>query len=321
MEAPCINKNRTELWKTDALKSVDYYNEWFMSFAPKAFCDARRGLIDKVQQVMQETAYLSQITVENIKQHPGMLSILRMATAPPLALDRLAGLSHTSRSLIKRLEENKQPSRISEAELASHLNRIIDILQKLLDVDMLSWLPKETTPGKHEALRSASIIADRLCSTLADPIIRNEQEARQLRAISAYLETRGYTFLKPDDVEDFRQMPERTFTYHLNIPVGLSAELRVNIPIDVAIMRERQSECNYPLLIECKSAGDFANTNKRRKEEAIKISQLRATYGNDIIFVLFLCGYFDTSYLGYEASEGIDWIWEHRMEDFDKLNL
>ena len=32
-------------------------------------------------------------------------------------------------------------------------------------------------------------------------------------------------------------------------------------------------------------------------------------------FVLFLCGYFDTGYLGYEAAEGIDWIWEHRIED------
>jgi hypothetical protein len=29
-------------------------------------------------------------------------------------------------------------------------------------------------------------------------------------------------------------------------------------------------------------------------------------------FILFLCGYFDSGYLGYEAAEGIDWIWAHR---------
>lgn len=27
-------------------------------------------------------------------------------------------------------------------------------------------------------------------------------------------------------------------------------------------------------------------------------------------FILFLCGYFDSGYLGYEAAEGIDWVWE-----------
>lgn len=62
-----INKNRTELWKTDALKSVDFYNEWFLKFAPKAFCEARNGLIDKVRQVMRETDYFSQITVDSMK--------------------------------------------------------------------------------------------------------------------------------------------------------------------------------------------------------------------------------------------------------------
>ncbi len=70
-----------------------------------------------------------------------------------------------------------------------------------------------------------------------------------------------------------------------------------------------------PLLIEAKSAGDYTNTNKRRKEEAIKINQLRNTYGQSVNFILFLCGYFDSGYLGYEAAEGIDWIWEHPIDD------
>jgi len=37
--------------------------------------------------------------------------------------------------------------------------------------------------------------------------------------------------------------------------------------------------------------------------------------------VLFLCGYFDSGYLGYEAAEWIDWIWEHRIEDLAQLGL
>ena len=78
---------------------------------------------------------------------------------------------------------------------------------------------------------------------------------------------------------------------------------------------------DFPILMEAKSAGDFTNTNKRRKEEAIKIQQLQRTYGKQISFNLFLCGYFDSSYLGYEAAEGIDWIWEHRIDDLAQLGL
>lgn len=46
-----------------------------------------------------------------------------------------------------------------------------------------------------------------------------------------------------------------------------------------------------------------------------KMAQLKSNYGNNIRFILFLCGYFDSGYLGYEAAEGIDWVWEHRIDD------
>ncbi|HUY09754.1 MAG TPA: XamI family restriction endonuclease, partial [Candidatus Dormibacteraeota bacterium] len=98
-------------------------------------------------------------------------------------------------------------------------------------------------------------------------------------------------------------------------------ELRVNIPIDVAIQPHRLRENKLPLLVEAKSAGDYTNTNKRRKEEATKIRQLRAKYGEEVKLVLFLCGYFDSGYLGYEAAEGLDWVWEHRIDDFEQAVL
>ena len=41
------------------------------------------------------------------------------------------------------------------------------------------------------------------------------------------------------------------------------------------------------------------------------MSQLRRTYGDNVRYILFLCGYFDTGYPGYEAAEGIGWVWEH----------
>ena len=38
----------------------------------------------------------------------------------------------------------------------------------------------------------------------------------------------------------------------------------------------------------------------------MKVQQLRSNYGRDVRFNLFLCGYFDSGYLGYEAAENID---------------
>jgi XamI restriction endonuclease len=118
-------------------------------------------------------------------------------------------------------------------------------------------------------------------------------------------------------------MDPGTFCFRLNVLVKPSrAETKtVKISIDAVIQPQNAKLPQLPILIEAKSAGDFTNVNKRCKEEAIKINYLKATYGKGIVFVLFLCGYFDAAYLGYEAAEGIDWIWEHRPRDLDNLGI
>lgn len=112
-------------------------------------------------------------------------------------------------------------------------------------------------------------------------------------------------------------MPPGTFSFRMNVPFKLesNAQKSVNIPVDVVIMPKTAKTGESPVFFEAKSAGDFTNTNKRRKEEAVKMTQLRSTYGAAVQFNLFLCGYFDSGYLGYEAAEGIDWVWEHRVDD------
>ena len=117
-------------------------------------------------------------------------------------------------------------------------------------------------------------------------------------------------------------MPPGTFSFRMNVPVKLEGGVHsVNIPIDAVIMPKTAASGTMPIFFEAKSAGDFTNTNKRRKEEARKMSQLRAHFGKDVEYVLFLCGYFNAGYLGYEAADGMDWIWEHRIDDMKKLGL
>ena len=184
----------------------------------------------------------------------------------------------------------------------------------------MPWLDNKSN-NKRDLEIALAIIGDRRCGSLADPIIRNEQERRQLESIDEFLAERGYRRVSAKDISDFRAMPPGTFAHHLNVCAKLIRRKTINIPVDVAIMRKNAKAGDLPLLIECKSAGDFTNTNKRRKEEAVKIAQLRETYGSRVEFVLFLCGYFDSGYLGYEAAEGIDWVWEHRIADLEMAGV
>lgn len=314
-----INRRNTELWKQDTIKSVSLYNDWFLNFAPATYTRERKRAMEQVGLAI-EKANNFRFTTQHLKEHPELITILRMATTPPIARDRLIGFSGVKPSFIKNMEGGSFPSRLTEEEKEDNLKRITHVLNKLLDVELFSWIQKGNAPTVKELKIAKCIIADRLCGTLSDPIIRNEQEQRQLNVISDFLISEGYVWVDSKEIVDFSEMQQGTFSYHLNVPVKVN-HLGINMPIDVVIKRKECSAETLPLLVECKSAGDFTNTNKRRKEEAQKIEQLKTTYGNNVDFVLFLCGYFDTGYLGYEAAEGIDWIWEHRVADFKKAGV
>jgi type II restriction enzyme len=259
-----------------------------------------------------------------MREHPEILPTLRMSTCPPLAVDRLIGLAGVSSTLVKCMElEKKLPARMAEAAADKELARIATIIEKMADPDIFVWLSRKDQPATEpEIHRAATIVADRLCGAVANPIIRNAQEKRQLAVIKAWLEARGYKRITAGDGVKFDAMPPGTFSFRMNVPVRLEGGVKsVNIPIDAVINPKRANKRSFPVFFEAKSAGDFTNTNKRRKEEAAKMSQLRSTYGKKVQFNLFLCGYFDSGYLGYEAAEGIDWVWEHRIDDLAKFGI
>jgi hypothetical protein len=319
-----VNRDKPDRWKADVAQSVDMYNTWFINFAPQAFRETRVKVTEVVAATLQATNNLKNLQLQILQQNPGILPTLRMCTCPPIARDRLIGLAGVSKSVVERMEiEGKLPVRIASDRINEELSKITNIVSRLADRDIFTWLDTNQTPTDSEIYRAATIIADRLCGSSADPIVRNAQEARQLREIAAWLDGRGYRLLPATQRVRFDKMPPGTYSFRLNIPVNLLEEggKTVNIPVDAVIMRKTARSGELPLLVEAKSAGDFTNVNKRRKEEARKVQQLHATYGNTIEFVLFLCGYFDSGYLGYEAAEGIDWVWEHRINDFAEFGL
>ena len=323
-----INLDKPHLWKQDIASSVDMYNSWFMEFAPKAFRETRVTTAKQVEGALHSTENLTNITPSLLRQHPAVLPMLRMSTCPPIARDRLIGLAGISKNLVKSMEDAETPrvpSRMAPAKLEEELKKIGAIIEKMADPDIFVWLGRSEPANDVEVARAATIVADRLCGAVSDPIIRNAQEKRQLAGITAWLVAKGYTSLPARNGVKFNEMSPGTYAFRMNVSVKMttdkSEEKLVNIPIDAVIMPLSAKPGDFPLLIEAKSAGDFTNVNKRRKEEAQKMTQLRNTYGNTIRFGLFLCGYFDSGYLGYEAAEGIDWVWEHRIEDLAKYGL
>jgi type II restriction enzyme len=344
-----VNLDKPHLWKQDITTSVDMYNEWFVKFAPKTFREQRAITAQQVKEAMERTGNMSNVTVDILEEWPASLSMLRMSTCPPLARDRLIGLAGVSKTLVGAMEKkHRLPPRMSVTRRREDLQRIAALIMTMVDPDIFIWLGRKAAPSEQEVDRASTVVADRLCGAFADPIIRNAQEQRQLAKIGEWLEGRRYKLIETGGRGAFDKMPPGTFSFRMNVPVRLregeepakdseqqddeslatlgiapaDGEVSgINIPVDVVIMPKAAKRGELPLLLEAKSAGDFTNVNKRRKEEAKKMSQLRQSYGNRIRFVLFLCGYFDSGYLGYEAADGIDWVWEHRIDDLAGFGL
>jgi len=322
-----MNCDKTAQWKDDYLRSIDFYNDWFLHFAPLAFRTQREVKAKDVNRAFRLTHNLRHINAAVLRRHPEVLPVLRMALAPPIARDRLVGLSYTSKNLVSAMEGSETesphiPPRLSDAVLVEQLQKIVDVLVEMLDYDLFPWLENDESqkPAPKDVERGIAVIADRLCGAMTDPIIRNAQERRQLDALASFLKALGYCEMVSGAVDDLLAMPRGCYTFRHNVAVR-NGKQRVNIPIDCVISRHGREATELPILIEAKSAGDATNTNKRRKEEAQKFAQLKQTFGKKARFILLLCGYFDPGYQGYEAAEGIDWVWEHRLGDLLDLKL
>src|ERR1022692_315350 len=103
----------------------------------------------------------------------------------------------------------------------------------------------------------------------------------------AYLTGKGYIEQAHPSGNPLTDMRPGTFCVRMNVIVR-SGNSNVNIPIDVIVQPMILRASQLPILFECKSAGDYTNVNKRRKEEATKMTQLRETYGTDTVPVEYI---------------------------------
>ena len=141
-----------------------------MQFAPSAYRETRIKVTADVEATLHTTTNLTNVSVALLKDNPGILPTLRMSTCPPLAVDRLVGLAGVSKNLVGSMEEGKLPPRMVDTSLAVDLAKIGTIIEKMADPDIFVWLDRDAPATETEVHRAATIVADRLCGAVANPI-------------------------------------------------------------------------------------------------------------------------------------------------------
>jgi len=99
-----VNSDKPQLWKKDIARSVDLYNDWFIKFAPQAYRSARAEATVAVENALKLTKNLTDLSPAILRENPSVLPMLRMSTAPPIARDRLIGLSGIPAGLVFSME-------------------------------------------------------------------------------------------------------------------------------------------------------------------------------------------------------------------------
>lgn len=295
-------------WQPDIDRSVAEYDRWYLGESPGMFVQARERAVVEVAEAMRATDDFRAFSATSLIARPGALFVARMCVSPPMARDRFVGFSGANKNLVTAMErDGVTPAKARE--LHARLQAMCDFLRPLLDPVLFRWLGDGRAPTAEERSRTNLVIGERLASAFYLPVLRNAQEARQRELLRAYLEGEGF---QESPARPFEMSPG-TFSFGRDVKVIRGDGAPQKLPVDCAVAPLDEQ---LPLAcVEMKSAGDYTNVNKRRKEESDKSEALRRAHGDGAVFLLQLFGYFGRPYLGFEAAAGIDWAWDHRLED------
>lgn len=301
--------NDPEAWQPDIDRSVAEYDEWYLAESPAMFTEAQERAVVEAEEAMRVTDDFRAFGADSLIARPRALFVARMCVSPPMARDRFVGFSGANKSLVTVMERDGVIP-VRARRLQMQLDVMCNFLRPLLDSDIFCWLGEGRVPAAVERDRALLIIRERLANAFYQPVLRSAQEARQKELLRAYLAGEGFE----ESLEPPFEMAPGMFSFGRNVRVAREDGEPQNLPVDCLV-----SPLNAKLPLACvelKSAGDYTNVNKRRKEESDKHDALTRAHGDDAVFLLQLFGYFGHTYLSFEAAAGIDWTWDHRLGDF-----
>jgi hypothetical protein len=295
-------------WDSDIDRTVVEYDKWYLAKSPGMFAEARGRAVVDVEIAMQTTKDFRTFNADAFSAHPEILFVARMCVSPTMARDRFVGFSGVNKSLVTTMERDGFVSP-GTRRLRMQLDMMCAFLRPLLDPGLFPWVREDRAPVPAERDKAILVVSDRLANAFYGPVLRNAQEARQKGLLRAYLQNAGFQESRRPALD----MPAGTFGFGRNVRVVREDGNPQNLPVDCVVV---PLDADLPLAcVELKSAGDYANVNKRRKEESDKANALKRAHGDKAVFLLQLFGYFNRSYLSFEAAAGIDWAWDHRLSD------
>lgn len=303
---PVIKSNSAAQWRVDVSAARAATDDWYMSTGQDAYRAARRKAIDEVRLVLRATDDLSRIEPAILREIPSVLATLRMSTAPPVARERLAALSRTGRPLMMSLEQDRLPARVSATELDAQLTRVCRVLEKLLDHDLFPWLDQHRPAEEAEREVAALVVADRRCESIGEPILRQAERQRQAQALTSWLAEHGYT----EHIGPLADLPPGSYCTRPVMVDGVTT-LREG-PAD-AIVRPAGSRPSRPVMI--KAVPRSATGTGSAHLETLRLGPV----GD--VRVLLLIGVADDAFLRRASSAGLEWVWEHRLDDLVRVGL
>ncbi|MCL2680038.1 MAG: XamI family restriction endonuclease [Coriobacteriia bacterium] len=340
-----MNADKISKWKLDIVHSITLHNDWFMESAPDAFAEARDRTIVQVEAAFAATDDLTTITASAITRNPTALSVLRKMTAPPITRDKMMSMARVPKSLLVGMEKYGEiPTSLAEDFVSDGLDRLADIIEQMLDYQIFPWVEAGHKATDEQRALAIERIADRMCFTKAESIVGRAQKNSQLTALQEWLEARGYGHVRLASAHDIGSARPGTFSLRTDksdLQKAGNTHLRkhaLHIPVDMIIQspsrlgahkqKDAAAAEGRPVLVDVKAASQLpapathgTNQRQQRKDETTKFVQLKKIYGDDLLYVLVLRGYYDAGYLNFLAEAGVDWAWEHRLDDLKMLGL
>jgi hypothetical protein len=305
------NLDKPHLWKQDMQASADHYNRWFIEFAPRAFMEAKARFARAVEQALLDSRGMRELSPKLLVSSRQILSILRASCSPPLGIRRLAALAHVSQGFLASLEHSTA-NVANSGGCQPELRTVCQTISSLLDREAFPWLEGAKQPSEDERTAASRAIADRWCSATAVETVACARRTQQLSVLSVYLDSLGYREIaNPGQV--YSPDGPGTYTCFVSVPVGAGGNAIVLV--DAAIQPIEARRYGTPVLLRAQSRGSFAESARMRLSHRSAARALRITYGRSMPFLLLLGGYTGAAYLGAQAAEGIDWVWQHRVAD------
>ncbi len=308
---PSMNSDKPERWERDRDQARGEIIEW-LSVAVDT--KQRRDDLERRVAGSLKTLLNCQSIEEALTKEPFILMTLRALTRRDVGTSQFATFLNVGESEIRRFEEGK---RESATDLIVGASKMIEVE---LDRGLVPWLQPKREPTSDEIDRAVHIGADRILRRSTSTELRYKHEPRQLEKLKAFLSTHGYeehsfsTLVDPvQDVEP------GVFSFRANVNGMTSEGLTLKQNVDVLIKPHGAIRKELPIFMEAKSMTDEVNPNKRQKEEAQKVNNLKRMWADrnrrPLVYVLLLGGTVPRRYLEVEAGSGIDWVWEHRISD------